>query len=197
MQHTRNNAPTTLLSYLAEVPNTHAVASPDELMARLADGDRSAFTPVFRQLWGPTLRLCQAMLRSDADAQDAAQQAMEKILARASDYDKSRPALAWSLAIAAWECRTIIRKRVRRRETSDDGALNGLAAPDLSEQVVRDDLTRLAQSALGALSESDQQVLLETFWEEAKETAPPAQRKRRQRAIARLREAFRRLYGIG
>ena len=104
--------------------------------------------------------------------------------------------MAWCLAIAAWECRTIIRKRVRRRETSNDAALDGLVAADLIEQVVRDDLTRLAQSALGELSESDREVLLATFWEEAKEAAPPGQRKRRQRARVRLRDAFRRLYGI-
>src|SRR5713101_9596107 len=74
------------------------------LMARLADGDRSAFTPVFQLLWPPTLRLCQGLLKNDADAKDAAQQSMEKILSRASDYDAARPAQPWALAIAAWEC---------------------------------------------------------------------------------------------
>jgi len=62
----------------------------DVLVARLADGDRSVFTAVFRALWPPTLRLCRTMLKNDADAADAAQEAMEKILARASDYDRKK-----------------------------------------------------------------------------------------------------------
>jgi DNA-directed RNA polymerase specialized sigma24 family protein len=99
----------------------------DALMARLAEGDRSAFSPVFERLWPPALRLCANMLKNDADAADAAQHAMEKILVRASDYDPSRPALPWALAIASWECRTILRRRFRRREISDD-SIQWLAA---------------------------------------------------------------------
>src|SRR5436190_20458326 len=78
----------------------------DALMARLADGDRSVFTLVFKRLWPPTLRLCNSLLRHEADASDAAQQAMQKVLERASDYDPQRPALPWALTVAAWECRT-------------------------------------------------------------------------------------------
>jgi len=78
----------------------------DGLMARLAEGDRSVFTLVFTRLWEPTLRLCQSLLKNEADASDAAQEAMQKILERAGDYDSSRPAMPWALAIAAWECRT-------------------------------------------------------------------------------------------
>ena len=88
-------------------------------MARLADGDRSAFTPVFRLLWPPTLRMCMSMMKNDADAKDAAQQSMEKILSRASSYDPTRPAMPWALAIAAWEC---VRRQTSRRcrETPDE-----------------------------------------------------------------------------
>ncbi|HEX6275868.1 MAG TPA: sigma factor, partial [Polyangiaceae bacterium] len=86
------------------------------MMARLAEGDRSAFSPVFTRLWPRTLRFCQSLLKSEADASDAAQEAMQKIFERAGDYDASRPAVPWALAIAAWECRTLQRKRQRRRE---------------------------------------------------------------------------------
>src|SRR6187549_2229779 len=87
----------------------------DAALARVADGDRSAFAEVFAALHGPIERLCRSMLKSDADAADASQEALCKILERASDYDRSRAALPWALAIAAWECRTILRKRMRRR----------------------------------------------------------------------------------
>src|SRR5437870_7178956 len=92
----------------------------DDLVARLADGDRSAFTPAFRLLWPPALRLCRSLLKNDADAADAAQQAMQKVLERASEYDRARAALPWALAITSWECRTILRKKSRRREVGAD-----------------------------------------------------------------------------
>jgi RNA polymerase sigma-70 factor (ECF subfamily) len=166
----------------------------DGLMARLADGDRSVFTLVFNRLWGPTLRLCQSLLQNEADASDAAQEAMQKILERAGDYDPSRPAMPWALAIAAWECRTLQRKRFRRREVVDDRQHE--SAGEGGEDVfVKRDLAQAALLALGELSEADRETLLATFAEEAPSDA--TFRKRRERALARLRGSLRRLYGIG
>src|SRR5690606_31373221 len=101
----------------------------DALMARLADGDRSVLKAVFEALWGPIERLCRSWLGNEADAADAAQEAMHKILERASDYDRARPALPWALAIAGFECRTLARRRQRRREGSAD-VRDDLAGPD-------------------------------------------------------------------
>src|SRR5262245_44694217 len=76
-------------------PNAELTA----LLTRLAEGDRSAFAPAFRELWPHVTRLCTSMLKNEADAADAAQQAMERILIRAADYDPGRPVLPWALAI--------------------------------------------------------------------------------------------------
>src|SRR5688572_1256280 len=130
----------------------------DALMARLKQGDRSAFTGVFEQTHGPISRLCRSMLHSDADAADATQEAMCKILERVSDYDPARPALPWALAIAAWECRTLARKRTRRRETDDPVAERGGDHPE--EQLVQQDLVAAAVAALGELSEADRETLI-------------------------------------
>jgi RNA polymerase sigma-70 factor (ECF subfamily) len=168
----------------------------DRLMARLADGDRSAFTPVFQRLWGPTLRLCTGMLRSEADAADAAQQAMTRILERASEYDPKRPALPWALGIAGWECRTLLRKRVRRRESPDATGAEPVQ-PGFEDDLAEADLARAAVAALGELSETDRQTLEASFWETAPAVSGATLRKRRERALVRLREAMRRLYGLG
>jgi RNA polymerase sigma-70 factor (ECF subfamily) len=165
-------------------------------MARLADGDRSAFTPVFRFLWPPILRLCTAMLKNEADAQDAAQQSMAKVLSRASDYDATRPALPWAMAIAAWECRTILRKRVRRRELPEDSA-DEPATQAAEEDLISRNLTQAALEALGQLSAADKETLVATFWGESSTASGATLRKRRERALHRLREAFRKIYGIG
>ncbi|HWL88915.1 MAG TPA: sigma factor [Polyangiaceae bacterium] len=167
----------------------------DALMARLADGDRSVFSLVFKRLWGPTHRLCNSMLKNEADASDAAQQAMQKILERASDYDPKRRAMPWALALAAWECRTLRRRRGRRREEPEDIA--GETASESSEEdFLQRDLAQAALVALGELSDVDRETLVATFWEEAATVSGATLRKRRERAIERLRGAFRRLYGF-
>ena len=168
----------------------------DLLVAQLAEGDRRVFTAVFRSLWPPTLKLCMGMLKNEADAADAAQQAMQKVLERASDYDPQRPALPWALAIAAWECRTILRKRSRRKEVSDEAAPE-TAAEDVPAEMEQRLLVQNALVAVGELSEGDRETLVATFWDQAGDVSGATLRKRRERAVKRLRDAFRRLYGIG
>ncbi|HWA70704.1 MAG TPA: sigma-70 family RNA polymerase sigma factor [Polyangiaceae bacterium] len=167
----------------------------DQLVQRLAEGDRSAFTAAFRLLWPPVLRLCRGMLRNDVDAEDAAQQAMEKILTRSSDYDPARAALPWALAIASWECRTIRRKHARRREQPEP-IREGTSETDQEELHIQRELVDAAVNAMGTLSETDRETLVATFWEEAASVQGPTLRKRRERAVTRLRAAFRRLYGL-
>jgi RNA polymerase sigma-70 factor (ECF subfamily) len=133
-------------------------------------------------------------LKNEADASDAAQEAMQKILERAGDYDSSRSAMPWALAIAAWECRTLQRKRFRRREVLDDRE-HDRAGDDEAETFVKRDLAEAALAAMGELSETDQATLLATFAEEAPSGA--TFRKRRERALTRLRNSLKRLYGIG
>jgi RNA polymerase sigma-70 factor (ECF subfamily) len=164
----------------------------DQLVARLAEGDRGAFAAVFRALWTPTLKLCSSMLKNEADAADAAQQAMQKVLERASDYDPTRPALPWALAIAAWECRTILRKRSRRKEVSDDAAPE-TAAEDVPTEVEQRLLIQNALVAVGELSANDRETLVATFWDQDGDVRGATLRKRRERAVKRLRDAFRRL----
>ena len=181
-------------------PTSGNAAELDPWMARLADGDRSVFPQLFAQLWPPIRRLCLSLLQNEADAADAAQEALQKILERApADYERSRPALPWALAIAGWECRTLLRKRQRRREVPEQERPAPSADPEQS--FVQQDLSRAALEALGSLSEADRETLIATFWAEAA-AAPDAARaaatvrKRRQRALARLRDTFRRLYGL-
>ncbi len=166
----------------------------DELMSRLAEGDRSAFPQVFHQLWEPILRLCTRMTGVDADGADAAQAAMLRIFERSSEYDRKRPALPWALGIASWECRTTLKKRSRLRETPD-------AMPETDEGAAAFEQDRrlmlaAALNAMGTLSELDQQTIVATYWELASTAAGATLRKRRARALTRLRDAFRRLYGL-
>ena len=166
----------------------------DVLMGQLADGDRTAFSPLFRALWTPALKVCQRMLHAEADAADAAQAAMMKILERAGEYDKKRPALPWALGIAAWECRTLMKRQLRQKETVDEPQLSDGGAT--AEQVEQKLLISAALNAMGTLSDSDQETLISTYWDTAASAGGATFRKRRERALTRLRDSFRRLYGL-
>src|SRR5438045_531364 len=87
-----------------------------DLMARLADGDRAAFAPLYQLLWPALRAFCRRGMAHDADGDDAAQQALLNLFARADEFDAGRDALTWAFGIAAWECRTLKQRRLRRRE---------------------------------------------------------------------------------
>jgi RNA polymerase sigma-70 factor (ECF subfamily) len=55
---------------------------------------------------------------------------------------------------------------------------------------------KAAMNAMGTLSDTDREALVSTFWEEAASVRGAMLRKRRERALGRLREAFKRLYGL-
>jgi RNA polymerase sigma-70 factor (ECF subfamily) len=171
----------------------------DHQMARLADGDRSVVEPLFRALWPAIHTYCERVLGVGADADDAAQQAMEKVFQQASRFDRNRRALPWALAITLWECRTVRRRNQRARavgvESVPDVASGAMNPEDAT---IHAQLVAEAQALLATLSPNDRQVLEDTFAEEVEgrlSVPGPTKRKRRERAIRRLREAWRLLYG--
>ncbi|HET7452999.1 MAG TPA: sigma factor, partial [Thermoanaerobaculia bacterium] len=90
-------------------------------LTALARGDRTAFDALFGRTW-PLVRGFAAKTLPAAEAEDAAQESMLRIFARASEFDPSRDALAWILGIAGWQIRTHRTRARRRREESDIGA---------------------------------------------------------------------------
>lgn len=171
----------------------------DADMARLADGDREACARVFAALWPVMVAFAEKTLGSSADADDVAQKAIAKVFAQASDFDRERPALAWALSITGWECRTVLRQRHRRREDElshdeHDGAVSGERDPE--EHAMLRGLTEAVRNSLGELSVLDQETLRAAFFEEMGVFAEGATfRKRKERALDRLRATWRRLYG--
>lgn len=167
----------------------------DRAMARLADGDRGASQAVFDGLWPSLVRFTTRALGSASDGEDAAADALVKIFERASDYDATRPALPWALTLAFWECRTFRRRRARRREHGDS-ALATLADANASSDEALD-AQRAREAVLDALArlpEADRETLRAAL----DDTGAPrdaAFRKRKERALGRLRRLWREIHG--
>jgi RNA polymerase sigma factor (sigma-70 family) len=171
----------------------------DQQMARVADGDRTLIQPLFRALWPFVHGYCERALGGGADADDAAQEAMAKVFVEVVRYDKTRRAVPWAIAIAVWECRTVRRRRHRARTVPLDAAANS-SAPERTpeEAIIVRDLLDAAGIAFDQLSPVDREVLRLTFEQDIEAhtgASGPTLRKRRERAIGRLRETWRRLYG--
>jgi RNA polymerase sigma factor (sigma-70 family) len=168
-------------------------------LTRLADGDRAAFRPVFELAW-PRLRdVAARMMQSAADADDAAQAALVKLFERASEFDPERDAWAWMIGIVSYECLTLRRKTTRRRERVGDAAIAAVAdgARNPEEQAIAGELEAVALEVVGTLKPEDRRTLRVALYGEGERAVPPATfRKRLERALVRLRAAWRD-HGIG
>jgi RNA polymerase sigma-70 factor, ECF subfamily len=167
-----------------------------DAMVRLADGDRSAMSVLVNELWPVVLQFAQRGLQHEQDAEDVAQEVFLRICSRISDFDRERDGLSWAFGIANYEIMTVRRRRKRRRELSGDDALAARADTLASQEeaAIQRELTEAIGMALGQLSDDDRASLgLEVS---VLATVPFATvRKRRQRALDRLRTAWRKLYG--
>ena len=162
-------------------------------LERLADGDRDAFHPLFVRLW-PLLRGFAARCLPREEAEDAAQEALLRVFARAAEFDRCRDALSWVLGIAAYEIRTARQRRRRRqRREHPDDALAVQPDPGRSpeESALAAELERALGEALGALRPVDAETLLAYARGDRPDLPGPTFRKRVERALGRLRSAWR------
>jgi RNA polymerase sigma-70 factor (ECF subfamily) len=167
-------------------------------IVRLSDGDRSAVVPLATQLWPVLLAFARQGLRHEADAEDVAQESFLKLCANASDFDASRDGLSWAFGIAKYEIMSHRRREQRRRESSGGAQLATVEAIGASQEaeLLERDLQLALERALGELTPAERAL----FALERDETDPggvrtAAVRKRKQRALERLRSVWRRLYG--
>jgi len=164
-------------------------------LTALARGDRSAFDPVFRRLW-PLARGLAARCLPAVEAEDAAQEALLRIFARASEFDTRRDALAWALGIVAWQVRTHRTRSRRRREE----ALETTPEPPGHERSPEDaavakDLEATLDRALRELSPADAATLIAYARSERPDIPGATFRKRVERALDRLRSLWRIRHG--
>jgi RNA polymerase sigma-70 factor (ECF subfamily) len=164
-------------------------------MVQFADGERAAFQPLFDALWPVLLSFASRTLEPLADAEDAAQQAMLKVFSRIADFDRGRDGVGWALGIAGYEVMTLRKQRARRREAGA-APLDQLEqeGPGTEAHAAAEELRRAVLAVVGELPERDRVALSYAFTGAAPPTDETS-RKRRFRALERLRAAWRRAHG--
>jgi DNA-directed RNA polymerase specialized sigma24 family protein len=158
----------------------------DDLMSRLAGGDRDAFDPLFRALWPRALAAAGRRLEPHAAA-DAAQSAMMRVFSRATEFRTGSPVLPWFYAVLANEVRAVARGGGRSylelesaRSVTDGEDPEGLSV----ERELRDALARAIDSLDAASAEAIAALLGD---KERPNIGDAAYRKRLSRAYAKLR----------
>ena len=160
-------------------------------MTRLADGDRSASTALIAALWPVLCAFAQRAVGNPADAEDIAQESLIKLATQMADFDASRDGLSWAFAIASFEVKTHLKRVTRRREQMGSITLEEFAddKPSPEQSLLDDDLEQALRVALDQLTRGEIEAL-----EPVTTEATPALRKRRQRAMDRLKTVWRELY---
>lgn len=111
-------------------------------------------------------------------------------------FDRSRDGLSWAFGIAHYEVMSQRRRLRRRREISDESLgprRDDQAHPE--EHVIERQLLATLSNILGELTPEDQLALGLVASPHAESSSGPALRKRKQRALERLRDVWRGLYG--
>lgn len=161
-------------------------------LLRLADGDRSAFEPVYARML-PILR--RFIGDQVPDAEDVAQQALLNAFARVAEFDPDRDAYAWILGIAAFEVKTSRKRAARRKEVGAEAAVDLPTGWSTEEALVNAELRGALQQMVGQLAPADAEAL----WAWAGIGERPVEgatfRKRVQRAMTRLKFAWRQAHG--
>lgn len=178
-------------------------AALDRWIAAAADGDRSAIAPAFHALWPIVVGYATRLLGDGALAEDCAQEALAQLFGQIERYDRERDALTWALALTTWQCRTALRRRLRRGELGDRAPSPGAGdadpepeAGDLASTLEHRDLVRAALATLATLGPRDVETITRALTEgDRPAVAPATLRKRLERALSRLRTSWRSRHG--
>ena len=139
-----------------------AAIAADDLIARVARGQRSALRSLYEAFAGRTMAIAQRILGSSAEAEEVVQDTFVEAWRRASEYraDRGTPA-AWLCAIA----RSRALDRLRARGRSDE-ALRAVAAepprdpdPPPIESVARREERERVRAALASLPAEQRRAL--------------------------------------
>jgi RNA polymerase sigma factor (sigma-70 family) len=170
-----------------------------ELVTRARRGDVAAYEQIVERYSGPVFRAAYLVIRSNADAQEAAQDAFVKAYQALGRFRDGAPLRPWLLKIAVNEARNRVRSGVRREALVLRAAAERPpedADPSPEAAVLAAERRRELLDALERLREEDQLVIACRYFLELSETEVTevlgwrrgTVKSRLSRALGRLRE---------
>lgn len=172
-------------------------ASLTNALARLADGDRSAFDAVYAEAKPLVEQFVRRSLASGhgdftTDGDDIVQRTLIKLFEQCHRYDRDRSGGAWVITLAAFEVRSVLRDRRRaraRHALPDERLMDPHESPE--DRAAARELLLAAEAALGQLSELDRETLLASLSGDSDVIRGATFRKRLERASRRFFGVFR------
>ena len=177
-------------------------ASDGELCERVSRGDKGAFEQLMRRFNRTLFRTARAILRDDAEAEEAVQDAYLLAYRKLADFRGEAKLSTWLVRIAANEALARRRKQARRNLLAPvvglDGAAQARTSDGPRDRAERGELRRLIEARIDRLPATLRSVFVLRAVEDlsVEETAaalgipPPTVRSRFFRARSRLRAAL-------
>jgi RNA polymerase sigma-70 factor (ECF subfamily) len=141
--------------------------SDEQLLARLAGGDREALEELFQRYRLLAYRVAQRFLGNEADALDAVQEGFVKALTHLPSFQGRSSFKTWLLRVVSNAALDLGRQRGRRETLSLDAfgpneqsQVQPLAADDPAAGLERADLRRLLDRALATLPPAQRQTFV-------------------------------------
>lgn len=136
----------------------------DALVARVRTGDRAAFELLMRRHNQRVFRVARAILKHDADAEDAAQQAWVSAFTHLDQYRRAAAFATWLTRIVVNEASARVRRRTRQAEVvrsePSEVMMTRAEIHTPEEQASRRELTRLLEASIDELPEPYRVVLM-------------------------------------
>lgn len=147
-----------------------ALVDDETLMARVVEGDRTAFTSLARRHGRSLQRFAQRLLRHPDDADEVAQEALLRVWQHAARWQPERVRFTtWLYSIGHNLCIDRLRRRRNTASLDDEGwaALPAEPTPDDAPERAQDarDTRRQVELALARLPERQRSALVLCFYQ--------------------------------
>jgi RNA polymerase sigma-70 factor (ECF subfamily) len=140
--------------------SSHAALSDVVLAVRAKDGDRAALETLVHRHEARVRRLASYLLDDPQDAEDAAQEALAKVLTRIDQFRGESRFATWLYSLVANTCRDLGERQRRRRHQPLDAAPEMVSAEGPHDLAVQREQRALLAREMGGLSVDQRHVMV-------------------------------------
>src|SRR2546423_8067868 len=140
--------------------SAHAALSDVVLAVRAKDGDRLALEALVERHAPRVRRLAAYLLDDPQDAEDAAQEALAKVITRIDQFRGEARFATWLHSLVTNTCRDLGERQRRRRHQPLEIVSEAIGADEPAETVLQRDQRRMLRDGLATLSHDQRHVMV-------------------------------------